>query len=326
MDYSTNNEAPRDSSESQMDGHNVSYPFNSGASMTPDDGLTAESRGDLAEQQGTDTPQVAAGSPASSTWLTVSPTYFEDRYAEDTANARLEVMAQIMTDTIEEATEKRLERYARNLGVDLDELIKKVGTEEIIGRAVAIECAEDIGKSAAHERYSYEHIQALAAYDGSPVRQTDRLPVNGNNAMHLTNHGLLFGDELTKKDKDLCKTMDIATLIDNPVSGTYLAIQYHKYTNGKGGSQDYAANDMDSFAKAVKKMKLTHARASRALDPTGTMYPVVFVAVVDGSYWSKDAKKTLSRAGKAAKAIVPGGFYVCTTAELQGFYDSVSRA
>jgi len=309
-----------------MNGHEVSDPFNSDTSMTPDPGLTAGSRGDLAELQGDDTPQVAAGSPAGSTRLTVSPTYFEDRFSEDTANARLEVMSQIMTDTIEEATERRLERYAKKLDVDIDELLQKATTDEFFGRVVAVECAEDIGKSAAHERYSFEHIQALEASDGSPVRKTDRLPVSGNNAMHMTNHGLLFGDEMSKKDKDLCKTMDIATLVDNPVSGTYLVIQYHKYTNGSGGSQDYAAKDMEDFAKAVKKTKLTRARASRDLDPTGTMYPVVFVAVVDGSYWSKDAKKTLARAGKVARTIVPGGFYVCTTAELQEFYASVSRA
>ena len=56
------------------------------------------------------------------------------------------------------------------------------------------------------------------------------------------------------------------------------------------------------------------------------MYPVYFAAVVDGSFWSKQKIKELSRHGKVAKSIAPGGLYICSTADLQGLFDSIAKA
>ena len=318
----------RTSQGGQHDGHDVSSPSHSDISQTQDNGLLAQSRGDSAELQNPDTPHADTSNLVDPASLIITSTYFDDLKREETQKAQLDVVDQILTDTIEDELDVRLDKYATKIGMSYDRIVEKSQTDPEFLGVVAVECAHI--EPALAERASYKHMQNLEAYEKSSVLKVDRLPISGNDAMHLTNHGLLFGNELTKKgpkrDKNLCKTMDTSALVMNTTQGPVLTIQYNKHTTGQGGSQDYAFNDVKDFVKGVNRMKLTQARAPRNIDPTGTQYPVVFVAVLDGTFWDKAAIKKLSRECKVAKSIAPGGLYICDTAGLQEFYESVAKA
>jgi hypothetical protein len=323
VESSTNNAASTGSKKPKSNGRKKSTPSAVTAAPNPKAGPPASPRSDLAEQQVIDTLQVAAGSPAGSTPL-IQPPDFEVKFAAATLAAQMDVIDQLMYDTVEEKLENRLEGLAAKWGTTPERLVELATSDPEWTQAVAASCADDVSKSNFFETESFEFCKQLESSDASPVKMTDRLPTKGPDAMYLTTKGVFFGDEPASK-KSLCKSMDIVTLVDTK-SGPALVVQYHKYTRGtQGGTQNLTFDDMSDFVRGATRAKLTESRAPRAIDATGTMYPVYFAAVVDGSFWSKQKIKELARHGKVAKTITPGGLYICSTADLPELFESISK-
>lgn len=323
-----NNVAPR-GHEPQCSGHNVSAPSANDATII--NGAPAP-ESDLAWQQDQDTLHNDAAHNAASTpgiRPTFTPGDFDIAAAHEREVSRQEVLQQLMTDTIESDLEYRLEKLALRWSMSVGQVIKLAAE---MPNVVSPELAVEPNKRRIHERTSHRHCLALKDFDGSSVLESVLLPVKGPAAVYLaSNKGLVYGDDLGRS-KPLCKSMDIATLVKGSNGDLRLVVQYHKHTTGEGGSQDYACDDMVDFASAVRTHGVDAVFAdrmmasTRTIVPAGSTIPVFYVAVVDGSFWTKDRVKTLRQKGKETKVVRPGGLYVRSTAELDEFFESVARA
>ena len=278
---------------------------------------------DFAEQQSSDTLHNVEGD--TSTQLPEPPDFDSD-VEDERIKLRLEAISQVLSDTIEHDTERRLEKLAARWSMSVDDLIKLAAERPNV---VAPELAPDPVKQRIHERLSFNHCVALKKHEASPVLDTSLLPTKGPFSVHLVrNKGLVLESELGRS-KRICKSMDIATLVSNPLSGPWLVVQYHKHTSDEGGAQDYAGNDMRDFARAARVAGTDLAEMPPSLVgnlAAGTKLPVVYVAVVDGSFWTNDRVSDLRKTGRESSDIHPGGFYVRSTADLAEFFESISQA
>jgi hypothetical protein len=325
-----NNVAPRDQ-ESQCSGHNVSAPSANDATITS--GATAP-QSDLAQQQDHDTlnnnNNVASQAPSTSVNRPkFTPDDFDIAAAYEREVSRQELLQQLLTDTIEPDLDLQLEKLALRWSMPVKQIIQLAAS---LPNVVSSELAVAANKRRIHERTAFRHCLALKDFAGSSVVESVLLPTRGPAAVYLaSNKGLVYGDELGRS-KPLCKSMDIASLIKSLLGDLRLVIQYHKHTTGEGGSQDYSYDDMVDFVSAVRTHGVSLAFANRMMASTGTIVPagstipVFFVAVVDGSFWTKDRVKVLRQKGKESKKISSGGLYVRSTAELDEFFESVARA
>lgn len=327
MADATNNVAPS-GIEPQCTGHNVSAPSAYDATTIND---ASASKSDFAQQQDLDTLNNDGALNTQSTpgsRPTFTPDDFDIAVAHEREVSRQEVIRQCLTDTIEQDLEYRIEKLAIRWSMSPEQVIKNVAT---IPNVVAVELAIDPVKRRIHERTTYRHCLALKNFEGSSVVESVLLPTQGPSATYLIrNNGLVYGDGVGRSNP-LCKSMDVATLIKGSNNDLRLVIQYCKHTTGNGGGQDSAHDDMVDFVSAVRTYSTTSVDATRMMAstctivPPGIPIPVFYVAVVDGSFWTKDRIKTLRQKGKESNVIRPGGLYVRSTAELDEFFESVAK-
>lgn len=326
MAPATDNVAPRDSSESQCSGHTVSAPSAIDAT-TPQEEYSYSPRMDQVEQLGSDTIQ-ATDSPSAPP-LPTPPDYPAELSAMRTKAADI-VVSQVLNNDLDDPTRARIKRYAEKWDLSPDRVIAAIAAAPDV---LAPVFAEDSMKLGWHERRTLEYEKALAEHPTSPVMKVAKLPNKGPAAMYVTSKGVKYGSDLSsrmlKQGSSLTDSIDLNALVDNQTTGPWTVYQFLKNNNGEGGSQDMAFNSVAAWARAVKTMNKDLGEfgpAHSSIDKSGSTRPALFVAVLDGDFWTKERVERIKAIGRAVDSPIAGGFVVVDSNGLADLFEAVSKA
>lgn len=233
-----------------------------------------------------------------------------------------DVIHQVLNNSISGIVSARMNRYAEKNNLAFTDVVRMVADHPA---AAAPIFADDPMKQRFHERRSLEYVRELTAHANSPVYDLADLPTRGPNAMYLTTQGVRHGDELGRL-KRRASSCDANSLVLNPRLGPWSLYHFHKYTQDEGGSQERAFDDVIRFAESARTYSFVEGPAHRTMDPTGARYTAVYLAVLDGPFWTASRINDVKRAGRASDQITPGGFYVTSTQGLAEFFTAVAAA
>jgi hypothetical protein len=148
--------------------------------------------------------------------------------------------------------------------------------------------AEDSMKLGWHERRTLEYEKALAEHPTSPVMKVAKLPNKGPAAMYVTSKGVKYGSDLSSRML-------------------------------KQGSSLTAVKTMN---KDLGEFGPAHS----SIDKSGSTRPALFVAVLDGDFWTKERVERIKAIGRAVDSPIAGGFVVVDSNGLADLFEAVSKA
>jgi hypothetical protein len=278
------------------------------------EGIISSVRNTSGERLGSDMFH-AAGQPGPiSNPLPTAPDFIKELRDARERNKH-NVLNQLYSETIESELYNKMTKYAAENGLTIDEAQQML----VQYPHLAKHFFTDPIKQSIHERLSYEYCAALALHQDSPLQAVAQLPRGGDTAMYHTSKGVKHGKDLTGKLRAQCSSFDLLATLNG-----WVVYQFHKYTFEEGGSQNRGKDDVLTYATSSRKYGQVEGPLHIDMDPTQAPHKALYVAVVDGPYWTDEYRKEVKRAGKAVDVPTEGGFMVCSTADLAALYETIA--